>query len=127
MKGKTQVFVQDVQNEMNNFSGALKVYALQEVDRIANIGEDADQEPMSDDLILLMDDGDYLNSQLEGSRENIEQRLGDIETQINRDLANDWKATDTKINEDQHHRNRTIVQEVIKTCEKFKKEISKPH
>ena len=42
MKGKTQTFVQDVQNEMNNFSAALKVYALQEVDRIANIGEDAD-------------------------------------------------------------------------------------
>jgi hypothetical protein len=82
---------------------------------------------MSDDLILLMDDGDYLNSQLEGSRENIEQRLGDIETQINRDLANDWKSTDTKITEDQHHRNRTIVQEVIKTCDKFKKEISKHH
>ena len=47
-----------------------------------------------------MDDGDYLNSQLEGSRENIDARLGDIESQINRDQSNDWKATDTKITED---------------------------
>jgi hypothetical protein len=74
---------------------------------------------------LLMDDGDYLNSQLEGSKENIELRVNEIESQIMKDLADDWRQTETRIIEDQHHRNRTIVQEIIKTCDKFKKEISK--
>jgi hypothetical protein len=72
-----------------------------------------------------MDDGDYLNSQLEGSKENIELRVNEIESQIMKDLADDWRQTETRIIEDQHHRNRTIVQEIIKTCDKFKKEISK--
>ena len=72
-----------------------------------------------------MDDADYLNSQLEGSKENIELRVNEIETQIIKELSDDWKQTETRIIEDQHYRNRTIVQEIIKTCDKFKKEISK--
>ena len=72
-----------------------------------------------------MDDADYLNSQLEGSKENIELKVNEVESQIIRELADDWKQTETRIIEDQHHRNRTIVQEIIKTCDKFKKEISK--
>lgn len=71
-----------------------------------------------------MDDADYLNSQLEGSKENIELKVNEVESQIIRELADDWKQTETRIIEDQHHRNRTIVQEIIKTCEKFKKEIN---
>ena len=72
-----------------------------------------------------MDDADYLNSQLEGSKENIELRVNEIETQIIKELSDDWKQTETRTIEDQHYRNRTIVQEIIKTCDKFKKEISK--
>lgn len=76
------------------FSVALKAYALLEVERIANMGDDAGDEPLSNDLIMLMDDADYLNSQLEGSKENIELRINDVESQIMKDLANDWKATE---------------------------------
>ena len=109
MKNKTNVYIQEVNQEMELFSVALKAYALLEAERIGNLGDDGDQEPMSDELILLMDDADYLNSQLEGSKENIELRINDIESQIIKDLSNDWKATETRITEDQHHRNRTIV------------------
>ena len=125
MKNKTNVYIQEVNQEMELFSVSLKAYALQEVERIGNMGDDGDQEPMTDEFVLLMDDADYLNSQLEGSKENIELRVNDIESQIIKDLTNDWKATEQRITEDQHHRNRTIVQEIIKTCDKFKKEISK--
>ena len=82
------------------FSVALKAYALLEVERIANMGDDAGDEPLSNDLILLMDDADYLNSQLEGSKENIELRVNDVESQIMKDLANDWKATEQRIIDD---------------------------
>jgi chaperonin cofactor prefoldin len=47
-----------------------------------------------------MDDGDYLNSQLEGSKENIELRVNEIESQIMKDLADDWRQTETRIIED---------------------------
>ena len=82
------------------FSVALKAYALLEVERIANMGDDAGDEPLSNDLIMLMDDADYLNSQLEGSKENIELRINDVESQIMKDLANDWKATEQRIIDD---------------------------
>lgn len=108
MKGKTNVYFQEVNEEMQQFAVALKVYALQEVERIENLGDDLD-EPMDNELLLLMEDGDYLNSQLEGSKENIELRVNDIESQILKDLTNDWKVTETRILDDQHQRNRTIV------------------
>ncbi len=62
MKNKTNIYIAEVNQEMELFSVALKAYALQEVERIANMGEDGDQEPLSDELIMLMDDADYLNT-----------------------------------------------------------------
>lgn len=62
MKNKTNIYIAEVNQEMDLFSVALKAYALQEVERIANMGEDGDQEPLSDELIMLMDDADYLNT-----------------------------------------------------------------
>jgi chaperonin cofactor prefoldin len=47
-----------------------------------------------------MGDADYLNSQLETSKENIELRVNDIESQIIKDLTNDWKATESRILEE---------------------------
>ncbi len=130
MKTKTSAFIAEVNAEMELFSAALKVYAHQEYERVQNMGDDVnnDQEQLSDQMITLLgEDPDFLNGKLEGSKENIELRVNDIESQIIRELMNDWKQTEHRIIEEQHHRNRTIVQEVIKTCDKFKKEISKFH
>lgn len=88
------------------------------------MGEDGDLEQMSDELVELMSDSDYLNTQLEASKENIELRINEIETQIIKELTNDWKTTEARIVEDQHQRNRRIVQEIIKTCDKIKKEVN---
>jgi len=128
MKTKTSAFIAEVNAEMELFSAALKIYAHQEYERVQNMGDDVnnDQEQLSDQMITLLgEDPDFLNGKLEGSKENIELRVNDIESQIIRELTNDWKQTEHRIIEEQHHRNRTIVQEIIKTCEKFKKEISK--
>jgi hypothetical protein len=62
---------------------------------------------------------------LEASKENIDSKIGDQDSNITKELMRDWKNTETRIMEEQHQRNRTIVQEIIKTCEKFRKEISK--
>ena len=113
---------------MEQFSVALKVYALQEFGRIANMEEDqngGDTESMSDNMIILMGDNDVLNQHLEQSKENVDSKIGDQETIIVRELTKDWRNTETRILEEQHYRNRTIVQEIIKTCDKYKKEISK--
>jgi len=101
MKGKTVQYIKDVQEEMEQFSVALKAYALQEFERISNIGEDdinaGDGETMSDNMIILMSDNDTLNQHLEASKENIDSKIGDQETNISKSLQNDWKNTETRI------------------------------
>ena len=80
MKQKTGQYIKEVQDEMEQFSVALKVYALQEFDRIANMEEDqngGDTESMSDNMIILMGDNDVLNQHLEQSKENVDSKIGD--------------------------------------------------
>jgi hypothetical protein len=127
MKAKIITFVKEVQSQMDQFSVALKAYALQELDRVNNMGDELDGgevDQLSNEMIALMD-SDILNQHLEGSKENVEGKIGDQESVITRALQRDWRDTETRITEDQHQRNRTIIKEIISTCDKFRKEISK--
>ena len=71
-----------------------------------------------------MEDKDILVSHIEASKETVDSKIGDKETQIIKDLTDDWKQTDFRIIEEQHHRNRTVVEEIIKTWEDFREDIS---
>jgi len=80
---------------------------------------------MTDGMILLMEDRDVLTSHLDASKENIDTKIGDKESEINRTLQDDWKQTETRILDQQSTRNRNIIEEIIKTCETFREEIRK--
>ena len=128
MKLKTGAFIKEVQLEMEQFSAALKVYAMAEFERFAQMGDDVnnnDMDQLPDELVTLIAESDVLQQHLEASKENIDSKVGDQDSNITKELTRDWTATQTRILEEQHQRNRTIVQEIIKTCERFKKEISK--
>lgn len=76
-------------------------------------------------MIILMEDRDVLTSHLEASKENVDSKIGDKETEIVRTLQDDWRQTETRILEEQHMRNRNIIEEIIKTCENFREDIRK--
>lgn len=76
-------------------------------------------------MIILMEDRDVLSSHLEASKENVDSKIGDKETEIVRTLQDDWRQTETRILEEQHMRNRNIIEEVITTAESFREDISK--
>ena len=80
---------------------------------------------LSDGLIMLLEDREVLTSHVEASKENVDSKIGDKETEIVRTLQEDWKTTETRILDAQHMRNRNIVEEVIKTCVDFREDISK--
>ena len=80
---------------------------------------------MSDNLVMLMEDKDILVAHIEASKENVDSKISDKETEVNKAISEDWKATETRILDEQHHRNRTVVEEIIKTCNTCKDEISK--
>jgi hypothetical protein len=55
---------------------------------------------MSDGMILLMEDRDILTSHLEASKENLDSKISDKETEIVKSLTEDWKQTETRILEE---------------------------
>lgn len=55
---------------------------------------------MSNEMIILMEDRDVLTSHLDASKENVDTKLGDKETEILRILTDDWKATDNRIQDE---------------------------
>lgn len=113
---------------MEAFNNNLRAHALAEYDRIANSEEDPNQEMlegMSDGFVMLMEDKDILVAHIEASKENVDSKISDKETEINKAISEDWKGTETRILEEQHHRNRTVVEECINTCNNFRDEISK--
>ena len=80
------------------------MYALQEYDRIANLDENENNElqgegGLSDNLVILMEDKDILQSHIEASKENVDSKIGDKETEIQKALGDDWKNTETRITE----------------------------
>lgn len=88
---------------MENFNAALKVHAYQEFERVSSLTEDQNselQEQMSDGMIILMEDRDVLTSHLEASKENVDGKIGDKETEIFRTIQEDWKMTETRILEE---------------------------
>lgn len=113
---------------MEAFNNNLRAHALAEFDRIAGQEEDNNQdllEGMSDDFLLLMEDKEMLVSHLEASKETVDGKISDKETEIVKALTDDWRSTEQRISEEQHQRNRTVVEEVIKTCNGFRDDISK--
>jgi hypothetical protein len=55
---------------------------------------------MSDGMIILLEDREVLTSHIEASKENVDSKIGDKETEIVRTLQDDWKATETRIIEE---------------------------
>jgi hypothetical protein len=54
---------------------------------------------------------------LETSKESIENKLGEKEGEINRLLSEEWRDIEKMILENQHTRNRNIIEEIIRTCD----------
>lgn len=55
---------------------------------------------ITDELVVLLEDKDSLISKIETSRENVDSKIGDRETDINKALGEDWKNTYQKIIEE---------------------------
>lgn len=76
-------------------------------------------------MFELLSDKDTLVGHLEASKENVDAKINDKETEITKAIAEDWKATEARILDQQHKRNREIIEEIIRTCIDFREEIRK--
>lgn len=55
---------------------------------------------MSDDFLLLMEDKEMLVSHLEASKETVDGKISDKETEIVKALTDDWRTTEQRISEE---------------------------
>ena len=76
------------------------------------------QEIKENDVLLeLFSDKEVLMSALEASRENVENKISDKDTEITKAINEDWALTSNRITEEQQRRNRDIIEEIINSCQ----------
>ena len=65
---------------------------------------------------------------LNNFKEMLALRINKQETEITTALISEWNEMQNKMNEDQHQRNRSIIEEIVNTVKTFEQETRKyPH
>lgn len=132
MKGKTSVFIKDVQEQASEFNVEFKEYAMADFERIQALSIDEEnkaeleQEFATNEVYLsLVADSDTLKQTLENSKENLDAKIAEKEDVINRAITQDWHNTLTNLLDNQHKRNRNVVENIIEKCQEFRDGIGK--
>lgn len=133
MKKKTIEFIKFVAEEAENFHTMLRLHALEEQTKFeTRISEnEAALEEIENELdkdvyefqLVYFSDKDALIGLLDTSKETMESKIQEKEQVINKAILTLQDQTETKLQKGQHSRNRSIVKEIIATCENFRNEI----
>jgi hypothetical protein len=127
MKTLNQEYIQNVLNEVVNFNEKFKEAALLEHERFhAHANEITEEELLAENEqkymeILLIDwaETETLMTLLENFKEFTENKISNFESVINSAITKDWKATEARITQDNHSRNRDIILEIVGNTKKF--------
>lgn len=111
-----------------NFDTNLKEVAQEEqakfLDQVEEQGEnDNNQDETFMEQFDLFCDKDQFMQILESSKEYMDNQIGGLENQINKAIQSEWTKTSGDMTLKQHKRNRSIIKEIITTCETFRTEI----
>ena len=71
-------------------------------------------------MMMTFTEQEALVTALEGFKEVFENKIQGVETTINNDIKSDWSKIEAQIKQDQHTRNRDIIQEIVENTDKFK-------
>lgn len=136
MKGISEKLFGDVVIETQGFNEKLKEQCIAEKDSLVvriEAGEENEQvlqeypEEAHEFIVDVMvtEDKEMLPDILNHFKETMDTKIGEIDSNITRNLTNDWTETQTKISNDQHARNRNIIMEIIGVIDKFKIQVKK--
>ena len=126
MISESSKFTNNVQEDVDKFIAELREHAyklnedLNREDDNANISQWDDQ-----DLLQLLYDKETLTQYFEQSKETQENKISEKDNIIRSDINNDWKKTKEDLLEEQHDRNRNIIQEIIKLAKDKKSEVTR--
>lgn len=125
MTSETSKFTKDVQGDVDKFIEELKGHAYKLNDEINKEDDNNAINQWEDqDLIQLLYDRETVTQNFEQSKETQENKISEKENIIRSEINNDWKYTKEKLIEDQHNRNRNIIQEIIRMTKERKSNVS---
>ena len=90
---------------MDTFNNNLRIHAFQEQEKLMSMEENPNADltdQLSNEMVVMMEDKDILTSHLDASKEYVEQKIGERESEILRAIADEWRATEQKMQEEQH-------------------------
>jgi len=73
-----------------------------------------------DCMCIRFQEVEALTTALEGFKEIFENRIQSVESTINNEIKASWIAIENQITQDQHSRNRDIIQEIVQNTDKFR-------
>lgn len=93
-------------SEADTFNTALRTYAVAEQDKFMEMlekeDENAEAQEIADNIPLfeILNDKEILTQHLESSKENVDAKINDKDTEITKAIQEDWNATMSRISED---------------------------
>lgn len=134
-KELTQNYItNEVMNEIDQFSSKFIDFAIVEKDRLDSILAQNEDIELDDDqlkdfeqdlLAVLIQPKEEIIQMLNNFKEQLSLKINKQDTDITSALIGEWNIMQTKMNEDQHQRNRSIIEEIVQTIERFGQETSK--
>jgi len=126
MTSESTKFTNDVQEDMNKFIAELRDHAYKLNEEMNKDDENnLNQWENEPDLIQLLYDKETLTQYFEQAKETQENKISEKDNIIRSDINNDWKSTKEKVVEEQHDRNRNIIQEIIKMTKERKMKLQR--
>mmetsp|Transcript_8859 Transcript_8859/g.7836 ORF Transcript_8859/g.7836 Transcript_8859/m.7836 type:complete len:566 (+) Transcript_8859:2-1699(+) len=125
MVTESSKFTKGVQEDMDKFIVELRDHAYKLNEELNREDDNANMTNWDDqDLVQLLYDKETLTQYFEQSKETQENKISEKDNIIRSEINNDWKNTKEELLEEQHDRNRNIIQEIIKLAKDKKKEVS---
>jgi hypothetical protein len=126
MKNRVQGYIGEVQTAVDTFFTEFREKCTTTMDQYAKLmdqnEDELDNDELSNDIVGYLDP-DPLKQALDQSREQIDGRISHIETDIQSHLNQDKDAVVVTTKDEQHHRNRNIIREIITMSQKIKNDI----
>ena len=126
MKEKSIDYIKQVLEQADIFHTQLKNSAL--IEQAAfdlDLNDENYQEPDKDDVEYyakfdILVDKEELIAFLDAYKDFMELKLNEKEKFVTRGIEDEWKNIESNVSTAQHNRNRSIVKEVIETCQDFR-------
>ena len=82
-----------------------------------NVVEDT---PIMNAKIEVLSEKETITTFMDAFKEQVDNGIQKCEKDIKKKIEDEWKQIEEKVETDQHNRNRTIIEQIIKTCENFR-------